>query len=695
MAPSTGDPQNQGPDSGLVQSAARSRQESTTRRSNDDHLHPSATTTAKTHTVNENKFAVSPAQSTSSLEVPGLSRTDSTPSLESGCDSLQSHVSIPVVGTFPLGSLRVHKAMDSPRSHPGTSTDEDGSMRPPHAFNIKSSKEMKSGIKGNVQDSNVQTDDPDMPPLEGQATNTHSTVDAYGEDQGDIFLILDLPPAATVGCDSKAIGTGLASTFQGIRDIPPGAHFIWVAEPNTMSRCGYWFVVVSEPHFDPGSKQQSHHSPRRVRVKQWDKFNEVLVDPASSFEARDAQENIATSYPQLTPYGFGRVETRSGRQEQQQRVQHVAAPVAGKNNSSIENEDESHLWTRLTSGISETLLARVTAKSGVSEWLVDTVDCAAGDTSFPQKPTQTYQTLAGNGELNFLFPDSDIDLYATNTAAADAAKNDKDYPFICPPQAAPLSSLPDTSQSILRLVDTPGTGIATTDLVGEMQFTFLTGLHLSNLACIEQWWHLVLKIVLRAHALVVWRPRLALELLATLHAQLVYNERYIGSDSEANFSSHEYGGPAVIDNGNSGHGGNSLASPSSTGILDIIPGNKRRLHNALTVYKRRMNELLLDLPPSSPSSAQQQQCGRDGNREAIIELGRVFMELEAWFWRYGWDLRTDYMGKKLDGSGGIAHGSGHTQAYAYGGADDDDDEYRPVIVDIDEAGREVGLLSFE
>lgn len=523
--------------------------------------------------VDAGKAAASPTPG-GTLGVQSFTRTDSAPSDQI---SMISHTSIPVVGTFPLGSLRVHKAMDSPR--PGRSTDG-----PPQA-----------------------DDTSDMPPLEGDESVAAAT-GADSQVSGDIFLLLDLPPNSTVGCDAKAIGTG-TSQFQGFRDIPPGPHFIWMSEPNAMSRCGYWFLATTQR--------------KQVRVKQWDKFNEVLVTPASDFEARDVRDNVGKLYSQLVPYGTDGSSRQNG--------------VSSGN----EEDDAARLWERLTACISEKLLARVTGKktTDAGEWLVDTSDSAAGDEGFPYaKTTQTYQTLVGTGALNFLFPEGDVDLHAATGLDED--------------------TIPDTSMDILRLLDTPGTGVTDADLIGELQFTFLTGLHLSNLACIEQWWHLVLKIVLRAHQLVVLRPGLSLAFLTTLHSQVLYNEKYISSPGKASSDEaepqHEYGG---------GNGG-------ATSLLDVIPGNKRKLREALTLFKRRMNQLLLNLPGGQATPEQG-------------EVGKAFVELEEWFWKLGWDLRTDYVKAKKG-----REGDDDDMLY------EEDDEYKPVIVDLDDHGREVGLVSF-
>lgn len=600
--------------------------------------------------------AASPALSRSSA-VPNLARTDST--LSSDRISLRSHTSIPVVGTFPLGSLQVHKIMDSPRPQRSAG---------PQADEIS-----------------------DMPPLKGDtvargANSSAATTSSPAVGEGDIFLILDLPPHTTVGCDARAIGTA-ASGFQGIRDIPPGPHFIWVAEPSAMSRCGYWFVT------------REGRGRGEVRVKQWDKFNEVLVDPASDFEARDHKANVAILYPQLVPHGYF-----SGREPQgfTKTARPRVAAVPPSVDEDGEDEDAVQLWTRLTSCISEPLLARVTGRpTDAREFLVDTSDGAAGDAGgfLPQpRATQLHQAVAGAGELHFLFPEGDVDVHGFRPAAPTGDEQQQQQP-------------PDTSDDILRLVETPGTGVAAADLVGEMQLSFLAGLHLGNLACVEQWWHLVLQVVLRAHRLALLRPELCKALLETLHAQMIYDDRYIsssppsGADDDNEAARREYGGP----------GGGAL----STSVLDLVPGSRRRLRAALTLYKRRLGELLLDLPRGGHGDDD------DGNKNSTAGqegVGRAFVALEAWFWRLGWDLRTDYVAnanddgqkRKKKGAGrdvgrrrqGLGTDLGDEEEQdgeeeESGGEGEDldgeygeEDEYRPVIVDLDEHGREVGLVSF-
>ncbi|KUI65077.1 hypothetical protein VM1G_00392 [Cytospora mali] len=586
---------------------------------------------------------------------PVPSRRSGLPELtriESDRLSTRSHVSVSAIGTLPLGSLHVHRAMDPPRPQ-----------------------------QQQLPDALPQADASDMPPLGDDVAvsgglTAPGTSTRGGVEGGDAFVVLDLPKHSTVGCDAKAIGTG-TSEFRGFRDIPPGPHFIWISEPGAMSRSGHWFVTADG------------EGKGRVRIKQWDKFNEVLVQPASRFEVRDLSENIASLYPQLVPHGYGGGgdDYTTTTTTTTTTAAAVAPRKISQGRPDIEDEDPAQVWRRLTSAIDEKVLSRITGKRGVSEWLVDTSDSAKGEPGFPHT-TQTYKTVAGTGELDFLFPEGDVDLGAIghgrdNPRAAGAGGGGGDGGK----GEGADHATPDTTVSILRLLDHPGTRITDSDLLGELQFAFLTGLHLSNLSCVDQWWHLVLKVILRAHDLALVRPGLARAFVQTLHAQMVYNEEYITGNSGGSAAAAAGGG------GGGGGGGRNEegeeeegfgdeqshrheyggADAQGTSILDIVPGNKRKLREALALYKRRMDEILLNVPGEERITAEQGA------------VGQAFVDMETWFWQFGWDLRVDARRERSKGRGAGGGGDEH---------EDGDDEYQPVIVDLDENGREVGLVSF-
>jgi len=149
---------------------------------------------------------------------------------------------------------------------------------------------------------------------------------------------------------------------------------------------------------------------------------------------------------------------------------------------------------------------------------------------------------------------------------------------------------------------------------------------------------------LRAYKLVLHRPLLCRRLLQTLHAQLAYTENKVAA-LQGNESTIRADGPS----------GDRL-------LFDARSNSKGFLYGALADYKRYLNSSLLEL--------------RDRITPEQKGAGQAFDDLEAWLWRCGWDLRrTD----------------GHQMPL---GDDDDDDDDLPVIVDLDENGREVGLVSF-
>jgi A1 cistron-splicing factor AAR2 len=280
----------------------------------------------------------------------------------------------------------------------------------------------------------------------------------------------------------------------------------------------------------------------------------------------------------------------------------------------------------LTSAISNHSLSRITGTQNVSEFFVDSMD-SAKDTS--------------RGQLNFLFTQDFRDLQVLDVGSLQ-------------PRVA------DTSPRIQAFLSNPTTSSSSSteqDILAELQFTFLTGTHLGSPACLDQWWNLALKLVLRAYSLPLSHPRLARDLLQTLHAQLFYTEHYLGSSSSTDARADHR------------HDDNKMDGPSSDRpIFEYKPQNRGKLRQMLVEYKRRLNELLQGL--GVPATSEQ---------EAV---GRVFEELETWLWRCGWDLRS---GHRIPGGD---KGDGHVPD-----SDEEEDE-QPVVVELDEAGREVGLVSF-
>ncbi|KAI0901785.1 hypothetical protein F4806DRAFT_444539 [Annulohypoxylon nitens] len=415
---------------------------------------------------------------------------------------------------------------------------------------------------------------------------------------GDVFILDDLPPNFTVGCDTMSFST--KRSFPGFREIPPGVHLIWVAPSEaTSSRSAYWIVTPEREEWEQSE----------VYVKQWDNFNEILGEPASHAEERFQRERLKEAFESLSPYQFRAVA--SGVR---------LTPPKHENDLPSFLAHET-IWNQLTWAIHPGLLNRITGSTQKS-WQVTTLDQVAGDTEMA-KEARLYAT--GKPQLRFTFP--------MNAPLIDPAAQGSERT---------QQALDPTSFVISTLEDSPS-GRRLDDLVGELSIAFLTGMHLGNFSCLEQWWFLTNRVIFRSFDLVVQRPSLALNLIQAFHAQLVYNDRYLEGD-----------------------------------ILDMVPEQSRKLQRALVTYKARLDERLLALGDRI-SSAQH-------------KAGEAFSALEAWLWRRGWDLRGQYVR-----AGTLTLEDGEEVEAEMSDFEDEDErgEFAPVVVEVDEGGRETGLVSWE
>lgn len=442
--------------------------------------------------------------------------------------------------------------------------------------------------------------DNDMPPLAQSSS---------GPDHGDVFLLLSLPRDFIVGHDDMAITTN--ESLLGFRDIPAGTHFLWVQQPGATSRNGYWYVTQEQNG--------------RVHVKQWDQYNEVLSSLPNQAEERRQAENLESVYPKLKPYDMRGASKSSARA-----LQPMPFSIGGRNESSF-TTDPAKMWQQLTHAISEPFLARITGKKSVDAWLVDSADCAVGELYRAQ-----YKSVQSS-EFNFLFAQDfkDLELLDSDPTRRDVVE--------------------DTTDRVLALLRSTDFSFDPYEIIAELQFTFLTGTHLGNHACMEQWWDLVLKIIVRAYRLVLFYPVLTVELIRTLHAQVMYTEEYIESTSEEE-----------QEKGRSEH---TIGPSPDRPIYLFNLQNRRWLRTALATYARKLEEVLNGL---GDAVTIEQSTAR-----------AIFGELEAWLFTRGWDLGSSKHAKAEE-----------DKRKDEIGEDDDDDDDMPVVVDLDEHGREVGLVSF-
>lgn len=502
----------------------------------------------------------------------GLTKSDSTASV--GGASIKSCDSVSVIGSHPLGTLHVHQLSDPASQLDGDEDDDD--------------------------------DDDDIPPpldppvnngavsVSHKATHTKSISGPFVHylGGGDVVLVLGLPEVFIVGFDSVSF---TAKHFGGVRDIPPGPHFFWVAHPGGLStRCGFWIVSTGV---------------ESVHVVQWDRYNEVLGEPARA-EARIQADNIGAIHSKLVPY------------HDPSAVNAVSGDL-----SQASSDKNIRMWQQLTSKVTKTVLDHVTEQQD-GNWMVHTGDRVKGSllmTAEMELDNSISNPLLKGRDLNFTFNQLSRTYTIENTGADRTLEATDSTPYI------------------LSLIDAPDSSLYPDAIVGEFQFSFVVGMHLGNDACIQQWWHMLLKVFLRAHLLLAKRPNLAATFIRSLTAQLSYATSWL-DDS----------------------------------VLDYADSQTKNLRLALTVYKRRLEEFLNGL------------C--DKALPDQLAVGTAFAGLEAVVTEaLDWDLKADYLRR---GNVTLEDGEQIELEHADFADEDERGEWAPKIVDIDESGRQRDLVSW-
>lgn len=517
---------------------------------------------------------------TSTPKPKGITKSNSTAS--AGARSTKSHESVSVVGPYPLGTLRVLRPESSPRTTEHHALDHDDDIGPPP---LEPPIEEAYQLTGAHHHSSRQSSAAN-PIKRSRSAQSHPM------GGGDVVIIIDLPEVFTVGFDALSF---TAQHFGGVKDVPEGPHFFWVAHPSGVAaRAGVWLL---------GSESRDH-----VHVVQWDKYNETLTEAPRS-EARNHAENVANIHAKLIPYSD---PSKVGGAVGQLSVSKIEANLA--------------IWSQLTTSITKPLLNRITGPQ-VGGWIVHTLDRALGVVQFSAEvqleravPNKNLQQK----HLKFTF-ERTTRLFSLESLGPDRT----------------LEAI-DPTNYLLSQIEDPSNDLVYDDLVGELQFSFIVGLLLGNDACLDQWWFMVLKLVVKSHLLVEKQPLLAAALWRTLTAQITYGIEWI-----------------------------------ETTMLDSSEHHCRELRVSLIVYKRRMEEFL------------------QGDENLItpnhLAVSTAFSRLESVLSSLGWDLTTNYVRR---GIFMFEDGEEIELELSELDAEDERGEWAPEIVELDEQGRQLGLVSW-
>ncbi|KAL5604512.1 hypothetical protein BROUX41_002467 [Berkeleyomyces rouxiae] len=404
----------------------------------------------------------------------------------------------------------------------------------------------------------------------------------------DTVILAGMPDQALVGIDALFF---TARKFHGLKNLPPGTHLVWTSETDKAMRSAAWIIVTGAG--------QTH-------VVQWDDYNEVLTEPLAAEILAQKEALLSCKTQDVNWVDYDNPTNQTANQP----------GFAG---------DARDLWDQITLCITPAVLNRVLARPS-DPWFCHTTDRVKGSLVLPSEVALNH-TLSSNTtattserELVFTFGPGERTF---GTGLVGAARTE-----------AAVDSTAHILEQIAKLSNEA-------DLVGELQLAFLAGMHLGNESCLQEWWHMVLRLFFRAYRLVEERPRLTVLFLNTFAAQITYDKAYLEG-----------------------------------GIFDYAMGNIKDLRLAITVYGRRIREALETQTPIFSDAA------------AVIT---AFQKVENVLEEIGWDISGDYVR-----SGQAMLEDGEMVDLDVDDFEDEDErgEFAAVVVDLDESGRQKDLVSW-
>ncbi|CAL5869599.1 uncharacterized protein PFLUO_LOCUS3829 [Penicillium psychrofluorescens] len=469
------------------------------------------------------------------------------------------------------------------------------------------------------------------------------------------ILLPDLPPKTFVGIDLITFTS--TPNFHGIRDLPEGWHFLYTGTTESFSlRSGAWFYVGDISRAGSGSNFNDHgagtalvtttsrQNEPQIYIWRWNRNTEAL----DSLSNTDPERQEAMRYKA----NLGSVWQRGGLFRYRSRVSASMLSNQGQSGESpttqAEKEDDDDKedeteesgrrdWQGLTDRITPDLLSRIVGSpqmdvDGHPRWTVTSASSANRDADHipgldaPSEGAGAEGTERGavaeelqEREFGFL----PIDLKRTWREGAVGRER--------------TEAAQDRSWALGELVERHNAGSGSgdqqqageTQLLGELQFTFLMVMTMMNYSCLQQWKRL-LELILTSRRAIHEREGLMSAVLRLLLLQLQRCD-----DVE--------GGLFEID----GDEGGAF------------------LRNLLMKLRRGVDEVV---------------AGSSGAAGSMVkaELGK----LEAWVKaEYDWELQREAIVRR----GMIQLEDGEEVEMEMDGNDEDEEtgEYAPLVVDLD------------
>jgi A1 cistron-splicing factor AAR2 len=422
---------------------------------------------------------------------------------------------------------------------------------------------------------------------------------------GDVIVVTGVPAGIFFGYDTVSFTIDKGGHFHGIREVPSGPHFIYGGSTSEMStRNGFWMV----------SKQKRAGEAGEIFHKRWDKSTETLEEETGANTIEEQKQNLPAIYNKLLPYS----------------TKAVNKPEQGTGNTQSHSHHGLKTWNSLTLAITGPLLTRITGQAG-NAWQVSSNDegkqfsrtASKSPPAIENTGTPTFDESIMNNErfLDFLFPRGSR-IYSEQVTGRMRTE-----------QAM------DSTAFIEGVIKNHSSGGDFDQIIGELQFCYITGIVLGNITLMEQWGHEI-KLLLKAFHLAMEQPALFRGIIKSIHAQLMYDEEEVDGS-----------------------------------IFDHDEYLQNDVKLALTVFKSRLEE-------------QMSEVGESKTQEHA-QLEKAFEELEAWLQKWDWELSGNYLR-----SGRIQLEDGEYVDAELKEMEDEDErgEYAPVIVEMEEDGREKGML---
>lgn len=274
-----------------------------------------------------------------------------------------------------------------------------------------------------------------------------------------VFLLL--PAKTFVGINLSSFTS--SPNFHGITNLPPGRHLVYTGTDASLSiRSGRWLDIPPQ-----------HKSVRpRIYMLQWSIEHEQLDLLQQNDETT---QRVARNLPDLKERGIVDYAALRERSQLQQ------ASQAG----AVSNNDERDPWPGLISHISSVTLTRILT---TSEWALTSLSSSRQDAEAEHIPglssSETLAALSSSTTLNLLPIDlrktwSDSDVGRTRTERA----RDRSFYLGRQIDALTTSTALTDNKKEQQLTREQAAG----ELLGELQFCFVSVLTLANYSCLEQW----------------------------------------------------------------------------------------------------------------------------------------------------------------------------------------------------------------